>query len=80
MKPLTQKDLPALAEIVREVTRRKVLVYSDYLDIIRNGEIFASMAIRGGRIVATKKITGFDMEFSSRYTSVGRCWQVVNLS
>jgi len=67
MKALTQRDLPVLAEIIREATHRKVIVFSDHLDIMRNNEIFASIAIRGDRVLATKKIPALSMEEKRAY-------------
>ncbi len=64
MKPLTQKDLPILAEIIREAIHRKVVVTSSYLEIWKGNKELASIKIdeRFGVAFSTNFIPGLNMK------------------
>jgi hypothetical protein len=64
MKPLTQKDLPALASLIRYATHLRVDVFTKErcLEMTRNNGIIVKVKITlKGKVLATDIITGFYM-------------------
>jgi hypothetical protein len=62
MKPLTRKDLPALASLIRWTTHRKVEICKNFLFIRRGDKIITDVVIRNGQALASDIIPGFIMK------------------
>lgn len=62
MKPLTQEDLPALAEIIRETIYRDVYVNIDRIFIKCNERLLATVIIRNGKAFSNCWIGGIPIE------------------
>jgi hypothetical protein len=75
MKPLTQKDLPALASLIRQSSHRRVVVFNSHLSIVREGKFFADVKIENGKALSTDIISGFDMKSCHKQNSWP--WEIV---
>jgi len=79
MKPLTQKDIPALASLIRQATHMRVLVSNTYLKIFRKGRLFTVVVFIDGKVWASKKIPGIPMKQEYVYHPINHawCWEIV---
>jgi hypothetical protein len=91
MKILTNKDLPILAEIIREVTHKEVMILNKFryliftflaisfpvLVILKNRRVIAAVQISDGKVFSTKPIRGFDMDFNSSHVVDPWNWQIL---
>ena len=64
MKALTEKDLPVLADIIREAIYREYKVYirENHIFVRVNGQLIAIVVIRDGGAYSTKEINKIPMK------------------
>ncbi len=73
MKALTQKDLSALASLIRWATHRQVVIlHGLYLDIMRGDKLINCVMIKNGSAYAIDIISGFAMKY---YPTEISCWK-----
>jgi hypothetical protein len=62
MKPLTNEDLPVLAEIIRETIYRDAYIEKNCIFVKCNERTLAVVTIRNSKVFSNKKITGVPMK------------------
>jgi hypothetical protein len=76
MKPLTQKDLPALASLIRYATHLRVYILSSGILILRKNVVVCQVEIfSNGKALSTGIISGFMMR--SYHKDPGWPWEIV---
>jgi len=75
MKPLTKKDLPALAEIIKKTIHRNVYIKESTIFIKCNERIIARVIIKKGRAFSDRIL--MDIPLKPKHNALVWKWEIL---